>query len=94
MSKTKAPSERALIAERIAEVIRELELTSPFGGDVTPPKDGRRYYAILFSWPRTLDGLVRVYGPKFILVETNQTGQEKFESEAEAIAFIREHWGR
>lgn len=85
-------SERAQIAERIAETIRELGLTNPFGGDVSRP-EGQRYYGILFARPRTLDGLVRVYGPKFILVETSQTGQEKFESEAEAVAFIREHWG-
>ena len=82
-------SERSEIAGRIAEKIIEWRLTAPFGGDVE--KSGR-YYGVLFARPRTLDGLVRVYGPKFIMVETSGPlglGRSIFESEEAAVDFIR-----
>lgn len=82
-------SERSEIADRIAAKVREWRLTAPFGGDVE--KSGR-YYGILFAKPRTLDGLVRVYGPKFIMVESQGPlglGRSIFESEEAAVDFIR-----
>jgi len=44
-------------------------MTNPFGGDVNQSQD-HRSYDILFAKPRTLDGLVRVFSPKFIQVMT------------------------
>jgi hypothetical protein len=61
MSDTISP--RRAIAEEFAQFVRDNELCNPFGGDVTPQG---RYYGILFSRPRTLDGLVQLYGPAFI----------------------------
>ena len=83
-------SARQEIANRIAEKICEWRLTNPFGGEVS--KSGN-YYGILFAIPRYLDGFVRVYGPRWILVETQgpmaHYGNRVFESEANAIAFIK-----
>ena len=85
-------SARQELAERIADFIRTNNLTTPYGGDVL--KSGN-HYTILFSYPRNLDGVVNVYGPKFVQV-TFQTayrdlpriGNYVFESEANAVDFI------
>lgn len=87
-------SERAELSQRIADFIALNRLTTPYGGEVfkTPQK---KHYSILFSCPRTLDGVVNVYGPKFIQV-TYQTGYRDlpsrdnrvFESAAAAIEFL------
>ena len=58
-------SERSDLAERLATVIRNHRMTNPFGGDVVK---GTRSYDILFAFPATMDGLVQVYGPKFIRI--------------------------
>lgn len=82
-------SARSEVAERIAAKIREFKLTNPFGGDVSKSD---RYYGILFAIPRYTDGLVRVYGPKWILVESVgpiSDGKLIFESEQHAIDYLR-----
>lgn len=86
-------SARSEVAERIAAKIREWRLTNPFGGDVTKSEGKPAYYGILFARPRTLDGLVRVYGPKWILIEMQGPAAhfgEKliFTCEEHALAFI------
>jgi len=95
-SKSKASSPRADLADRIARFINDYRLNNPFGGDVTIGGEGRRKYrAILFAIPRSLDGLVRVYSPSFILVETSGPrgdGQHVFESEENVIDYIRKRW--
>ena len=82
-------SARSELAERIAAAIREWKLTTPFGGDVSP---SGRYYGVLFAVPRLLDGNVRVYSDKFILVEGQgplaRYGNRVFDSEENALAFI------
>lgn len=82
-------SARSEIADRIAAKICEWKLTNPFGGEVS--KNGK-YYGILFAVPRYLDGFVRVYGPKWILVEGQgplaRYGNLIFESEENCLAFI------
>jgi hypothetical protein len=64
---TKAPSARQQIAERLAEFVSHNRMAEIFGGDVTLSKD-KRYYNVLFSRARTLDGGIRVYSPKFIQI--------------------------
>jgi hypothetical protein len=85
-------SAREDLAQRIADVIVQHRLTSPYGGDVN--KAGN-HYSVLFSTPRVLDGVVNVYGPKFIQV-TYQTqyrdlpnrDNRVFESEQATVEFI------
>ncbi len=84
-------SPRAQVAENIAAFIRDNDLDSPFGGDVTKDK---RYYAVLLSRPRILDGLIRVYSPKFILIQlqgplAQGSYQAVYTSEEDAINFLR-----
>ena len=86
-------SARQELAQRIADFIRTSSLTTPYGGDVI--KTGNRY-TILFSYPETLDGMVNVYGPKFIQVKFQtayrslpRTGNFVFESESDALDFLR-----
>lgn len=86
-------SPRQQAAEQIAEFIRNAKLTRPFGGDVSKSSDGR-YYGVLFAYPRLLDGLVRVYGPTFVLVEAQGPlarygSRAVFGSVADAIKFIK-----
>ena len=90
------PSPRALLAQRIADFINEHELNSPFGGDVTVGGEGRRKYrAIPFSTPARLDGIVSVYSPRFIQIQSsgpNGDGQHVFESEGNALAYMKARW--
>ena len=86
-------SERADLAERFAAFVRSAKLTNPFGGDVNRSED-KKYYAVLFSYPRLLDGLARIYGPKFILLEMQGPmvhGNDRFifDSMDNALAFMR-----
>jgi hypothetical protein len=87
----KRPSERQQIAERIAKYIRKNRWTAPFGGDVN--KDGNAY-SILFAKPAILDGLVRIWGPKFIVIQcqgklSHGNWQGCYESEKDAMDFLR-----
>ena len=66
-------SERSDIAERLAQIVRDNRMCSPFGGDVNRSRDGRSY-GFAFSRPRTLDGCVEVYGPRFILIQMQGPG--------------------
>ena len=90
----KPPSERQQLAQRIADFINANRLNNPFGGDVhqSAEKKGRPY-TILFSRPRYLDGLVTVYGPKFILINSQGglalNDGAVFESEENALNFMR-----
>jgi hypothetical protein len=82
-------SERSQIAEQIAQFIRDNNLTNPFGGDVSKMD---RYYSVLFSRPATLDGLVRVYSPSFILIEfSGKYGREQrvYVGSENAIQYIK-----
>lgn len=61
-------SERSELAHRLAKIVNDHGMNNPFGGDVAQSGD-KRYYDFLFSYPATLDGYVRVYGPRFILIQ-------------------------
>jgi hypothetical protein len=85
-------SARQELAQRIADFIVNNRLTVPYGGDVI--KSGN-HYTVLFSKAATLDGVVNVYGPKFIQVTYQtayrampRTGKPVFESEASAVDFL------
>ena len=86
-----AKSPRQQLAERIAKYIRKQKWTAPFGGDVH--KD-RNAYGILFSKPATLDGLVRVYSPTFIVIQcqgraSHGNWMQVYESEEAALRFLK-----
>ena len=86
-------SPREETARKLADWINEHRLNNPFGGDVHRDGSGR-FYSVLFAYPRYLDGLLRVYGPKFILIEARGPwarfgGNRVYDSIENAIAFLQ-----
>jgi hypothetical protein len=85
-------SERTEVAERIMQFARDNDIDF-FGGEVSQSSD-KRYYGFLIGKPRTLDGFVRVYSPKYILIQLQgplaHGGYDAvYQSEADAIEFLR-----
>jgi hypothetical protein len=83
-------SARIDVAQRIADFIDEHGLARVFGGEVAQSGD-KKYYSIGFSLPATLDGTVRVYSPKFILVEfagRHGNGRSVFDSPENVLAYL------
>lgn len=89
-------STRQDLACRIAQFICHNELTRPYGGDVTKSIN---HYSIAFAdcGPAggVLDGVVKVYGPKFIQImyltqyrDLPHKDSRVFTSEADAIDFL------
>lgn len=69
VSPPKPPSERHQICLEIASWLSEHHWCHVFGGDVALCGEGRhKYYGTLLSKARILDGEIRVYSPKYILV--------------------------
>jgi len=98
----KPKSERHQLADRLAKIICDTKMTNPFGGNVNQSNRcynilfsrPNRCYNILFSRPRVLDGLVKVFSPKFILIEcqgpaVSGNWSAVYESEANAAAFLK-----
>lgn len=91
----KPPSARELLAERIAAFISRYNLDNPYGGDVALDRS-RQFYNVLFSYPGNLDGVVKVYSPRFIQVKyqtryldlPNQDSRI-FTSEKNALDFLK-----
>lgn len=84
-------SERSDIAARFAAFIGDNDLANPFGGDVEQSSD-KRYYGVAFSVPAILDGFLRVYSPKYILIECQgRLCQQNavYTSEADAMLFMK-----
>ena|SRR5215831_19321909 len=84
-------SARQELAERLASYIRRNYWTAPFGGDVVKERNS---YSVLFSKPRMLDGVVRIWGPKFILIECQGPASHGnwsgvYQSEKDALDFLR-----
>lgn len=79
-------SERSDIAQEIADKVNALKLNNPYGGQVAleSAKKGK-YYSVLFSYPRYIDGIVRVFSPKNIIVETSNS-VKTCRSKEEALA--------
>lgn len=59
-------TERAIVAEKLAEIIRHAGATVPVGGDIMRAVSGR-YYCVLFG-TQEYAGSVHVYGTTFIRV--------------------------
>lgn len=85
-------SERAEIRERISNFVSNNSLNCPYGDS---GKHGKYHY-VLFSKPRTLDGAVNIYSPKFIQVKYQtafrtlpQYDSRVFCNEDDTIDFIR-----
>ena len=84
-------SERRAIAERIADFVCDNELAQIFGGDVN---GSGRFYSIGLSVARYLDGEVRVYSPRFILVRlagamVGGEGSGVYTSVEDALAYLQ-----
>jgi len=61
---------REQIAEQFATLIRENGMSQVYGGDVSKQS---RFYQVLFSRARTLDGSVDIYGERWVLVAYQTT---------------------
>ena len=89
----KPPSDRRQIADRFADFIVANDIANPFGGEVHQSAD-KRVYAIPMSRPRLLDGEVRVYSGRFILIVMYGPlalgGEQRvYASEKDAMNFLR-----
>lgn len=63
-------SSRAELAKEASRWIEEWKLVGPTGGDYGKYGAGRgSYYAVGFSLPRTLDGMIKIYSTKFMQVK-------------------------
>jgi hypothetical protein len=84
-------SARADLAQRIGEFVEENDLN--FFGDSPSQSEDKRYYGMLIGKPRILDGFIRVYSNKFILIQLQgpmASGDYSgvYQSEADAMAFL------
>lgn len=87
-------SARSDAAKKVAEFVAEHELDLVFGGD-EGYKENKKYRSVTFSLPSTLDGQVRVYNEKFILVFTAGAlgmGKEAFNNVDDALAYMKARW--
>jgi hypothetical protein len=89
-----AESPRAKITTDMEEALNEMHLNSPYLSSGT--SSDKKYRYIIFAKPRTVDGEVRVYNPKFIMVSwqtavRNLPHRDKriFSSALYALAFIK-----
>jgi hypothetical protein len=90
---TKTPSAREALAERIATFIRDNDLNNPFGGEATLSNLGN-FRSVALSIPRVLDGVVKVYGPRFLWIGltgplVDGSVNTVFESEERLLEFLR-----
>lgn len=85
-------SKREEILEELVEALREADLDQVYGIDTGLSQDKKYRYAT-FCRARTLDGEVRVYGPKWILFRTMIGGRKNryiCDSKELALKYIRE----
>lgn len=95
-------SAREELANHLADTCTQLGLNEVYGVNVSKDTEkGKTYYAVTFCLARILDGIIKVYSPKFILVKWQTQfrdmpfkGQEKFTSEEEAAKFIKSNFVR
>lgn len=93
-------SVRSEIADGFAEYFHNVNLDDSYGVNVGKG-DNNKCYEVTFCKARVLDGLVKVYGPKFIVVkwmtayrDMDHKGMEKFVSFNDAIDFIKTNFVR
>jgi hypothetical protein len=84
-------SARSEAAARFVEFVTQHGLDRVFGGD-NGYGEGKKYRSILFDRPALLDGSIRVYNPKFILIDSGGPlglGREAFDDVDNALAYLR-----
>lgn len=82
-------SERAALQDRIAEFLQEHKLDQVYG--VIRGRQGRgrgSYRSLTFCLARAVDGEIRIFGPRFILVRSNRC-EQVCRSEAEVLQHLR-----
>ena len=85
-------SKREEILEDLVEALQEADLDQVYGIDTGLSQD-KKYRWATFCRARTLDGEVRVYGPKWILFRTMIGGRKNryiCDSKELALKYIRE----
>jgi hypothetical protein len=94
-------SVRSDFADKLAAQLTELGLNDAYGVNVLQSHVRGKPYVITFCKARVLDAQLTVYGEKFILVKWHtafrdmpSTGQEKFDSEAAAMQFVKDSFVR
>jgi hypothetical protein len=97
-------SPRQQVAQNLADTCVFGELNESYGVSVEKAKDksGKEHWSVLFAKARTLDGVIRVYSPGFILITWQGTlardtdlplrGSQLCKSEYEAKAFLVKHF--
>lgn len=97
-------SPRQQVAQNIADTCTFGNLNESYGVSCQRATDqkGKTHWSVLFAKARTLDGVVRVYSPGFILITWQGAtakaaglafeGRQVCKSEAEAKAFIINHF--
>lgn len=83
-------SEREEIQNDIAKFLESVELNEVYGvlTDIEEIQHSRKIRTVTFCRARTLDGVVRIYSPEFIQVNTNRDN-EVFTSAEYAKAWIQ-----
>ena len=83
---------REEIQNDLANYCNELGLNEVYG--VLTGKDqsstGRTFRSVTFCKARVLDGVIEIYGPKFIMVSSNRTNREVCRSVDEVKAYIKD----
>jgi len=85
-------SVREDIQNELANYLRELGLDEVYGvlTGKHATKDGRSIRSVTFCRARTLDGVVEIYGPKFMTVSSNRTNTHVCRSVDEAKAYLKD----
>ena len=97
-------SPRQQVANNLADTCIFGELNESYGVSVEKAKDknGKEHWSVLFAKARTLDGVIRVYSPSFILITWQGalaraaglplSGSQLCRSEGEAKEFLISHF--
>lgn len=90
-------SPREAIQKELSSFLIQLGLDESYG---VIEAECKRFRSVTFAKNAILDGVVEIYGPKFILVKWRTAirrlphqGQEKFESVEATKEFINENFG-
>lgn len=91
-------SPRQDVAQELVETIMFGGLDEVYGCNMSKEIDakGKSYYSLTFCKARSLDGVVKVYSPKFVLVkwqtqyrDMSPKGQEVFKNVWDAKSFLQ-----
>jgi hypothetical protein len=84
---------RHKVADRLAETVRNAGYNNPYGGRVyLSRREGRKFYAISFSYLNSVQGVINVYDTNFIQIEYrsgNMVDNPVFEAEKDAELSLR-----